>query len=551
MRRILLIACLSHSENSLKSICAEKEINITQLFGSDNLPTGILSMQAYVSKNCPNCQIEIINLNAKFLLTLTNGNIKEGIKTIYANFKEFICSAIIPTLKTFKPDIVGLSALFDKTIPSLILTAEQIKSYSKDILVIAGGNPCTNLYNQIFKETTAIDAICVKEGEIPLLELAKSNNPISYLQEENAFATPKKPRGLNNTLIQNLDDIPSFDLEGYFAKYTDKTLCLHNNVLDTKHSFNKQASIMTSRGCPYNCIFCASGAVHGKKVRAYSINRVKEEIDYYVDNHNVETIGFTDDHFLFDVKRAVEIVNYAGGKNVDVRFPNGLSIKHITKDFVDALVKNNVAEVQLALESGSERVLKEIIRKPLTLKKAEEVFNLFAGTNIFVKLFLVIGLPGETYEDICNGLEFLRKANFGWASISSPVPISGSRLLEYTYTQINKTNYDDFSFFTDSFETKEISAKFNNNIRYTVNLDINFVHNPYMRIGEYKKAQDRFGAIISNYENHAFAWYYLAKCNIKLGLDYEKEYNNYLNIIGKEKFWYDYAKFFDLERERK
>jgi radical SAM superfamily enzyme YgiQ (UPF0313 family) len=250
------------------------------------------------------------------------------------------------------------------------------------------------------------------------------------------------------------------------------------------------------------------------------------------------------------VDRAIELCDYAGSKGVDILFPNGLAIAPITEELVQCMERNHVREVNLALESGSQRVLHDIIQKPLTLDIADRVFGYFKKTNIFVRIFLVVGFPDETEEDIEEGLVYLRQADFSWCAISSPTPISGSRLLkeclekgvlkEYEY------DYDEMSYFKSSYVNQD---KYNGDLRYTINLDINFVHNALMRMKRYEEAMKRFESVLSTYPDHAFAWYYLAECQKILGMkmEYQQSLDHYNKIVQTDAMWKKYAEYFGLE----
>ncbi len=554
-KKILLISNLSHNLESLTELAKSQVKNITELFGSSNLPLGILSIESYVKSKCDFVETSIIDLNTEFMLKITSGDLDSKLMEIVNDFETFIFSSIEKEMDAFKPDIIGISTLFDKSVPTLLKLSELIKQKDKSVLLIAGGHPTNNLYETILKdENSFMDAICLGEGEIPFSQLVKSENPFNYVETCDWFATKLKclrSASLSKILIENLDDIPMYDYEAFFSKYGSGILTLHNNILDSEHSFNKQAVIMTSRGCPYNCIFCASKSVHDQKMRFNSVERIKQEIDYWVDNHQVTTIGFIDDHFLFNVDRVIELCDYAGNKNLDIRFPNGLAIAPITKELVDCMVRNHVKEVQLALESGSERVLREIIRKPLSIDKAKRVFELFQDTDIFVRVFLVVGFLTETAEDIDESLIFLRSAGFHWASISTPTPISGSRLLETVLSsgQLTEYNPGQISFFNQNFENQNLAEHLNGEVRYTINLDVNFVHNPYMRMGKYHLAMERFKAILGNYPNHAFAHYYYYQCLQKLDIqsdETELARVRYNQIVQSDTTWRNYAVYFKL-----
>ncbi|MFZ5968952.1 MAG: radical SAM protein [Bacillota bacterium] len=554
--RVLFISNLNHNEASLKKWSVySPERNLSEIFGSSNIPLGILSIEAYIKKNCKDVETEILDLNNEFIKRLIDGDVEKNLVELSASFEAFLKREIEEHIVKFKPDIIAISSLFDKSIPTLFKICKIIKEIERNILIIAGGHPVNNLYKDVLQDCDdTIDAISLGEGEIPFSELLNSEDKLTYIQRSNYFATKEKclygqKQQLKTTYVENLDDIPFYDYDTYLAKYGDVILSFHNNILDNAHSFNKQAVIMTSRGCPYNCVFCASYTIHSKKMRKHSLERVKAEVDYFVDKCAVDSIGFIDDHILFDVDRAIEICDYVGSKKIDFRFPNGLAIAPITKEFVHALERNKVKEVQLALESGSERVLREIIHKPLTLKLASQVFDYFKETSIFVRIFLVVGFPEETKEDILESLQFLRSANFHWASISSPTPISGSQLFKQSMENgyLQSFDYTNISFFSEIFHDQVAENTGFENLRYMFNLDINFVNNPYMRMGKIEAAKEKFEVILKNYPDHAFALYYLHKCQKQLNEDSSITAQKYNSIIKSNEQWLKYAKHFNLD----
>jgi radical SAM superfamily enzyme YgiQ (UPF0313 family) len=554
--KLLLIANISHNYNGLKAIAEQKEKNQTELFGSGNLPLGILSIDSYVRHNCNRVDTRIIDLNTQFLKKIKFGNLDEQLDHIVENFETFLMEEIGPICIEFKPQIIAISTLFDKSIPTLFELSNSLRTLMPDALIIAGGHPANNLYEKLLGSCSSIDAICLGEGEIPFFELMNSSNPLAYIQDSPYFMTlnkcGKSQQDIRNVNLTNLDDIPMLDYDRFLKQYGNDILCLHNNVLDSAHAFNRQAILMTSRGCPYKCIFCASQLVHGHKMRANSLERVKSEIDYWVSVHKVTTLGIMDDHFLFDIPRAIAIIDYAGSHGLDIRFLNGLAIAPINQELVDCFVRNRIKEVHLALESGSDRVLKDIIKKPLSIKHANEVFNLFKGTDIFVKLYLVVGFPNETKEDIDETLQFLRKTYFHWALISPPTPISGSGLFKQMKETGLLMDYDfsNVSFFNNVYENKQLSNEMNGDIKYTVNLDVNFVNNPYMRLGEFQLARERFESLLISYPDHAFALYYLIKCLEAISEDknhIEELKHHYNRVIAENSTWKQYALYFHIK----
>lgn len=548
MYKIVLVSILPTSRKRLIEL-QNREIALTELFNWSTWPLGILSIESYIKKSRPELSVQIIDLNRTFLKKINAGSdYRESLKEITDNYTQFLTQEIIDLCQREQVDIIGLSALFDISLSSLLLVAEEVRKAAPGALIIAGGYPCTSFAAGIIAENPAIDAICLGEGEIPFAELVDARDKKEYLNTSPYFVT-KTHTGDTKGFIPDINDIPRFNYDGYIAKYGDEVIREYVNVLNGgKAAFGTEGIVMTTRGCPFSCVFCAAHSIHGRSMRYLTIERVKEEIDYWIDHYNVTTINIIDDHFLADIGRAIEIIDYICGRGRNVFFANTLSFVPVTKEFVNCLVRNGIKDIHFALESGSSRVLREIMHKPVTLKRADEVLAMFKGTGIFVKIALLVGFPDETVEDINEALQYLRKAEYHWATISNLVPISGSAI----YKQIiedSGTEYrmDNANVFEAGYANPETVAYMLGDIKYTMNLDINFVHNPYMRMGEYALAAGRFEAILQSYPNHAFAHYYLAKCIEKLGGDGTVHYEQFRHLVDKSEWWRKYATHFGLE----
>ena len=547
--KILFISCLKINHARLRQVALSDDApNLTELFGSSTLPLGILSIEAFVKKHCPNVLTEVVSLDLQFMNRIRrSGDIKREIRRIADHFADFLTKEIKESIQREKPDVIGLSTLFDVQLPVLSMIVTEIDKFMPDALIIAGGHPVTNMPAKVLEQNPRLDAICAGEGEIPFAELVNAPDKKAFISQSKQFISRQKiDEGVvpEYRFVENLDDIPSIYESSFFETHGDDIFFNNNNTLD--ESFVKQGVLMTSRGCPYRCVFCASHAIHGRQMRANSVGRVKKEIDLLHSKYRIENVVIVDDHFLFDVERAIEIVDDIGKKNMGVRFINGLAITPITQEFVACLVRNNVKEVWLALESGSPRVLRDVIHKPLTLDVAKNVFDYFKGTDIFISVFLVIGLPGETISDINESLTFLRDADFHWGIISPAIPVSGSALNDIFIDSGREYDVEKAHFFAENFVAKEVAEHFNGDVKYTVNLDINFVHNPYMRMGEYAKASKRFEALIALYPEHAFAHYYLEKCLERLGKAKGKHISVFRDIVSRSEYWRNYADFFNL-----
>lgn len=547
MEKVVFVASLPTSKKRLLELHSEPA-NVTELFNWSTWPLGILSIQSYVKKICPTVRSEVVDLNRMFLKRLgMYSDYVEGIKDFSDHYAEYLTAEVLDIARREEIEVFALSALFDISLSSLELLAAEIRKAAPQALIVAGGFPCTNFADEIIARNASIDAICLGEGEIPFAELLSAKDKHSYLESSPYFVTHTH-RGTAKGYIPDINDIPMFDYASYIDKYGREVLGEYVNVLKGgKGALGTEGVMMTSRGCPFHCVFCAAHSIHGRTMRFLSMDRVKREIDFWIDTYGVTTINISDDHVLSDIDRVIEIVDYIGSKGRNVIFANSLSFTNVTPAFVECLKRNNINEIHFALESGSARVLREIMHKPITLKRVDEVLAMFEGTDIFVKIALLVGFPDETPEDIDDALRYLRKARYHWATISNLIPISGSEVYDQIVTE-NGVEYDidSANVFTARYANPETVEYMLGDIKYTVNLDINFVHNPYMRMGEHALAAERFRSLIRTYPDHAFAHYYLAKCYERMGIDPAGEYAAYKKVVARQLFWAKYAVHFGL-----
>lgn len=551
MTKVVLVSLLPTSRQRLVELQG-KPISPTELFNWSTWPLGILSIESYVLKMCSDVSVEIVDLNRSFLKrirTCQNQDYTDTLKAITDDYVSFLMEELYPICCREKIDVIGLSALFDISLSSMELIAEEMKKISPDTMIVAGGFPCTNFAEEIIDRNPAVDAICLGEGEVPFAELLNASDRWGYINSSPYFVT-KTHRGKIQGYIEDVNEIPMLRYREYMEKYGTDVIGEYVNVLDGgKGAFGKEGIVMTSRGCPFHCVFCAAHSIHGRKMRYLTLERVKGEIDFWIDNYGVETINIIDDHALGNIERTIEIIDYIGSRGRNVFFANTLSFVSVTREFVDCLVRNGIKDIHFALESGSARMLSEVMHKPITLQRVDEVLDMFRGTDIFVKIALLVGFPDETPQDIRDALNYLRQAEFHWATISSLIPISGSEIHKQIVNVRGVSyNMDTANVFMAHYANPETVEYMLGDIKYTMNLDINFVHNPYMRMGRYDLAAKRFEAILRSVPDHAFAHYYLSKCYEKISGDVEGEFAAYRKIISEDPFWGKYANYFQLEK---
>lgn len=469
-----------------------------------DLPLGPLSISAYIKKHI-NANVRLIDFNVE-VNSLDEFN--------FPDFKTFIKQYLSEnTAAGFIPDIIGISSLFSPSYQNFIDLGEAAKAQWPSAYIVGGGNIPTNSYQHIFATGgfQYFDALCFGEGEKPMLGLLQSTSYQQYAEESDSWITASKVKtqfSPKHDFIDNLDEIPFYDYE----------LCNHgrhglNPVMTSyaSHSDSTGYHIMTSRGCPFLCTFCASHRVHGRKMRYHSLERVFSDLRRLIDEYSARTIVFQDDHLMSDKERVLEILKFIKDRKLTAIFQNGLTLYSLDHDVLTAFKDAGVNQLVLPIESGSEKVLKLQMRKPLKMSISQRVAEDCRRLGIYTDANILIGLPGETKQDIQDARLRLRSIPVNWFHVVCASPVVGSEIhqiatdFEYITGDVLGADYR-----TAVINTPDFSASYIQDMQYIFNLELNFLYNSDLRLGNYDTAQTGFNNVLSLRPDHAMAHLCLA-----------------------------------------
>lgn len=345
-----------------------------------------------------------------------------GMIEILNNPNHSVWSEIEAQILSHEPDIVGITCN-SGSMDTVKLITHKLKL--KGLPVILGGSHPTILPEQSLNYTGA-DFAVIGEGETTLLELVDSLSSPIAIERIGSLARRHKngnvslnPRG---PLIKDIDVLPIPD----------------RSFIDRAQYFGEV--IMTGRGCPFNCAYCASRNIWGKQTRLRSVDSIITELnglrnDAFNDEGTLDRPGrwvikVLDDTFTVVKKRTIELLDRIISEKLNCfEYTGGVRADTLDETLVFKMREANFKRVTLGVESGSPRIL-QMIRKGETNEDVKKAFNFLKKAGIKTHAFFMIGLPEETPEDIELSKKLILEIEPDHIEVNMVTPYPGTELFD-------------------------------------------------------------------------------------------------------------------------
>jgi radical SAM superfamily enzyme YgiQ (UPF0313 family) len=324
------------------------------------------------------------------------------------------------TIETYRPDLIGYS-LFTFRHRYNYSVMEKIKEAFPSIPIVAGGPHLSTLREKVLLDCGAIDFGITLEGERTLVELCDGKAPAQVKGLIYKDNLGKINYTGDREFIRDLDEFPyplykKFDLKRY----------------------PKNMNIVTSRGCPYSCIYCPVKSTIGKTLRVRKPESVVEEFEYWY-RKGFRDFSITDDNFTFYQERVYKICNELAKKKmtgIRISCGNGVRADKVNYDMLEIMKDVGFYYLAFGVEGGNDRVLKNI-KKGENIKTIRNAIKMACDLDYHVGLFFLIGSPYETIEDVKDSLRLALQYPVCEALFYNLIPFPNTELYEW----VKKNDY--------------------------------------------------------------------------------------------------------------
>lgn len=366
-----------------------------------------------------------------------------------------------------RPDVVGFKVFSNEVTSASRMMVRIRREFSSPPTLVVGGPHVSGLGGAALETLSEADFGIHGEAEIglPLLADALESGSLSEDPSVPGLLYRKGPYVRANPpgLVQNLDDLgmPSWSLMPP-SSYPKQSFGLFVRRFPT-------APILTTRGCPFHCTYCAGFRVTGRKLRKRSVETLLEELSFLKKDFGIRDFTIVDDNFTLDRDFAMSLCQALIARAMDLSWscPNGIRLDTLDRDLVATMEKAGCYSVAVGIESGSDRILK-LMKKHLTVDQIrEKVLLLRSASRIKITGFFMLGFPEEERTDIEKTIDLALSLPLDRAAFSIFSPLPGTDVAERTRRKgpveqaeeiFGKTDFDSVLDWEDTLPGSEVKS---------------------------------------------------------------------------------------------
>jgi len=321
-------------------------------------------------------------------------------------------------IRNISYDVVGITGLITEYnyIKWLI---SVLKDFNQEAKVILGGG-LASASPKLLLEKIGADIVVIGEGEVTINEVIHGLENTRDLKLVKGIWFKEKDT-IHQTVarepIKSIDDIPFpnrdlFPMEIYIEGMKERWF------FDMPI---RATNMITSRGCPYNCIYCDHG-VWGKKFRARSAENIVDEIKLLIKKYDIQGVVFNDDTFVLDKKRIYSFCKLLKNQKIKISWACNGRVNLMDQNLLKEMKSAGCKTIAYGIESGSQTILNEM-NKQVTVDQAKKAIKLTRDVGITPIAYLMIGLFSETEKTIKETVNFCKETGIrGSFNFVTPIP---------------------------------------------------------------------------------------------------------------------------------
>lgn len=376
-------------------------------------------------------EVHIIDLNMELLSFIHR---EEDENFIRKNLAVLWKERINKVISEFQPDMVGVTCMYTMSHRVFVNVVDFIKSLDDRLPIVAGGVHVTNAPEVVLRDAKGVDFVSLYEGDesfCDFLDFVNGKtgpdrlNQIGTLIDKRYIALAKRiPPG--EKAIDVIPDYLDLEIDRYGSigevgafRYWSREDCRNGTVL-------------TNRGCRGRCSFCSVRYFNGFGIRQRSVGSVIDEIEGLISRYRINHISWLDDDLFYNPKRTIQLFSEIIKRSLDITWDamNGViaSAVALHPEIVHSAAESGCIGMNIGLESGNLEILQKT-HKPSTIEHYLKAGNLMQKyPQIFVRSYLIIGFPGETYAQLLDTINVAQRMGSDWNTISRLRPLPSTEL---------------------------------------------------------------------------------------------------------------------------
>lgn len=394
---------------------------------SRNIPLSILSLAAYLEDKGKKCEI----LDVKYP-NIPNASLIEA--------ENYIVDKLL-VKSTASIGFTCLTAEFG----CVYRMAKQLRTRGYKGVIIAGGHHPTFCPIDFLEEKSIFDYVVLGEGEQTLYELINSIENKTEVDEVDGLAFYKKNELFKTKPRQLLENLDFFSMPPYHL--LDITYYLQPRTDLIRNIFISGVGVQATRGCPFNCTFCGNNSLvsanlYTSRIRSRPAHVVVSELVYLKDKFGIDGFSIEDDMFTLNDQRVIEFTSLLKDKNLGLVWGCQSHVNTFSENMARNMKEAGCIQVEFGVESGSERVLREM-KKNASIEKIKQAFQICRKYKLRSLANFLINTPTEEEEDLVATFRLANSIKATKYSFAVTMPLLGTELYDkYVIPRLKKDEYE-------------------------------------------------------------------------------------------------------------